>query len=684
MWGVVGGLQDCIITAQPMKTNRFSSRTIPLAFLILTILAYGLLLPWLGLYWDDWPFLWNVHQRGPGEVIGIFEHSRPFLWPIAWLTTSLIPATPLAWQVFGLFMRFITGLSVWFCLRTVWPASRRHALTASLLFLVYPAFTQQWIPVTYTNQHFIPFSACLLSLGLSVRAARQPQRFRSDTLLALGLQVIGILPTEYFIGLEILRPLFLWQISGASFRTRLHKARFVLQRWLPYLAVWSANLLWLGYFYQSGGYQYYNPAGLAETQTWRTALSGIQDLAAAILTGGLLGWFNGLKNLWGSPGFILLALTLIAITFLMAKYYQTRIDMEASSDPAWASQAMLIGLAGLLAGRFPSWVAGLPLRFNFGWDRFFLPMAFGASLLLAGTLAFIKPEPRRFGLVSLILALAVGQHVGHARNYQQDWARQRDFFWQLTWRAPGIQPQTVLLSPDLQLAYETDLSLTAPLNWIYASENTSASIPYILLYPELRLGGPKLPQLADAIPLEIAYATTTFIGTTSEVVVLHFPKDGGCLKVLDSTYNNHKSMPGLETAILPAIALSDPGRIIVDGPTPSLPPAIFGPEPAHTWCYYYEKAELARQAGDWPRVASAGRQALNQGLGPQDPTEWLVFIEGYARTNSLSTAEELSRTLWRESPYLKNALCILWRRLAKEADCAPTAERARMEMECKP
>ncbi len=31
---------------------------VPGMILLLVLLAYGLLTPWMGFYWDDWPFAW--------------------------------------------------------------------------------------------------------------------------------------------------------------------------------------------------------------------------------------------------------------------------------------------------------------------------------------------------------------------------------------------------------------------------------------------------------------------------------------------------------------------------------------------------------------------------------------------------------------------------------------------------
>jgi len=80
------------------------------------------------------------------------------------------------------------------------------------------------------------------------------------------------------------------------------------------------------------------------------------------------------------------------------------------------------------------------------------------------------------------------------------------------------------------------------------------------------------------------------------------------------------------------------------------PPAeIFGHSPEPCWCYYFEKADLARQTGDWQQVAQIGDEATRLGFKPEDPSEWLLFVEGYANvgryTNARETAELALRAI---------------------------------------
>ncbi|HKY54774.1 MAG TPA: hypothetical protein VJM08_10735, partial [Anaerolineales bacterium] len=155
-----------------MKIDRLSERSIPLLFLIVTVVAYGLLFPLTGFYWDDWPFAWIAKFLGPQEFFPAFATVRPFLAPIFFVTTSLIPLEPMYWQIFALLIRFISGLSAWFALNQVWPHHKRQVLIASLLFLVFPGYSQHWVALTHINQEWIPFIFYLLSFGFTARALR--------------------------------------------------------------------------------------------------------------------------------------------------------------------------------------------------------------------------------------------------------------------------------------------------------------------------------------------------------------------------------------------------------------------------------------------------------------------------------------------------------------------------------
>jgi hypothetical protein len=103
-----------------------------------------------------------------------------------------------------------------------------------------------------------------------------------------------------------------------------------------------------------------------------------------------------------------------------------------------------------------------------------------------------------------------------------------------------------------------------------------------------------------------------------------------------------------------------------------LPPSLYGDGPAHGWCYYFEKADLARQQGDWQKVVKLGDQAFSTGDYPNDPLERFVFIEGYAHSGNWKRADQLSKESYRISPeYLGAPLCALWQRIAENTPDTP-------------
>jgi hypothetical protein len=652
-----------------MKFPRLNEPTL---LLIITIHAYGLLIPFTGFYWDDWPFAWIAHFLGPAEFNPAFAPFRPFLGPIFQLTTSLLPSNPLLWQTFGVLVRFITGLSAWFALNGIWPSSKRETLTTSLLFLVFPGYSQQWVAFTHINQELIPLIFYLLSFGLTARALRDPRRFLPLTLAALALHVCGVFPTEYFFGLEVFRFFFVWVIIServTGFRPRLIET---FKRWWPYLLVWVVNAAWLVYYYKFGPYNSYAITAGEETASAVATLTSLASaMAEAIYKAGILSWVQVFGHLAETfPGassiiaILLIIATFIGLQWAVDRYTRTQVNVERLTfNVQRSTQLLLIGLLIITTGRLPSWAAGLPLTLQSCYDRFMVSMMLGAALFVAGLLGLIRHERARAVSASLLISLAIGQQFLNANIFRRDWEGQRAIYWQFAWRIPALQPGTIIFTQQMPLDYETDLSMTAPLNWIYAPDFARGdALPYALLYTEQRLGGGLLPDLEADTVIKIPYRTVTFSGYPAHSITIYVPENG-CLRVLDPIYANEQVYSKQSRWLTMTIPLSDPSRILADAPAPQMPESLFGKEPQHGWCYFYEKAELARQRGDWAAVAALGEEATLLGYAAPDAFEWLPFIEAYARTGSLDEAARLSRLALETDSRVRKGVCQVWGRV---------------------
>ena len=326
-------------------------------------------------------------------------------------------------------------------------------------------------------------------------------------------------------------------------------------------------------------------------------------------------------------------------------------------------EAIVIGAIGILLGRMPSFVAGLPLTLQSSFDRLTISMMLGAALFMAGLLEVVLPKSsvRMYALTALV-ALGVGQQFFNANIFRRDWQRQQEIFWQFAWRMPGIKPDTAILTQQMPLDYETDLAMTAVLNWMYAPGVSPPHLPLAVVYTEKRLGGVVLPALEPNLPMQMPLRTMIFRGSTSQVIVVYVPATG-CLRVFDPGLDDARTYSRLPEAVTAAIPLSDPSRILGGANPLLLPSPPFSVEPAHGWCYIYEKAELARQSGEWQEIIHLREQADVRRLLPNDPFEWLPFIEAEAREGAMDWATAKSLDLAQSEPKLERGLCALWSRL---------------------
>ncbi len=646
-----------------------------LLFALLTILAYGLLLPFTGFYWDDWPFAWIARFLGPAEFIPAFASFRPFLAPIFYVTTSLIPIHPLAWQVFALVVRFALGLAAWWMFAQIFSHRKAAALLAALIMLVFPGYSQHWVALTHINQELIPFIFYLLSFGFTFKALRT--RKSTDTIIALLLQLLGIFPTEYFFGIEGIRFLFLLVFFQGSFLQRFTQA---FKTWLPYLLLWILNAAWLFYYYRFGPYHSYEVIA-AQSPNFLYFLTQALD---ALWKAGLYIWTQVLVLTFTSlpaPASILtLGLVVLSLVFLIP--YLIRSAPAAEREIPFALALMGIGVIGILLGRLPSLAAGLPLTLQSSYDRFMVSLMIGGTVFLLGLLELLLANPRaRTVAFAVIVALGVGQQFFNANIFRRDWQKQGEIYWQLAWRIPALKPNTLLLTHQMPIDYETDNSFTAPLNWMYAPDYTRADLPYLLLYTEKRIGGVTLPALEKDIPITYFYRTVEFKGSTSQAVVIYMPRNG-CLRVLDPQRGDQVTYSREPDALTKAIPLSDVSRIIPNPATPATP--MFFPEPAHEWCYFFAKAELAQQQKDYATVARLGDEAISLGYAPQDPNEWLVFIEAYALTGNLKTAEDLSHAMLERDARTRRGVCTVWERIQVQSPAgdAKAVEKAVLSLGC--
>jgi hypothetical protein len=664
----------------------FPAWSAPLAMLGVCILAFGLLIPRLGFYWDDWETMLVGKMYPLSEYWKFFSDNRPLS---AWtyiLFTSFLGTRPLAWQIFSLLLRWLSVASMAWAFSCLWPNHRRQVTYAALLFAVYPIFVQQPISVTY-HQDWTEYILFFISLGAMIQAERKPRYFGWFTALALLAFLLDLAISEYFLGEQFLRPVLLWLVVpavGMSTRKRLWK---VFKHWLPYLLVFIAFIIWRVVFsFEVSATN--SPVLLFELV--HKPLAAIQTLAEMagqdLLYIFVSSWYKTLTpdliDLRSSAS--ILAILVSIITALVVAFFLARWDVKTDSDAKWQRQAALIGFLGALFGVMPIWATGRHVDLNLlHTDRFADVSMFGAALLVVAILEWLlKNDRQRLVVLSILIGLAVGLHLRTANDYRWSWTTQTRFYWQLFWRAPEIQPGTAIVSENEIAPF---VSPSYAINMLYHQPGDTRQFAY-LLYKLGRDNFSNPEKLKQGLPLNEKFREFTFTGNSlNSLVVFYNPPN--CLWVLSPA---DQQDPSLSLKVREALSISNLSRIGTDQASAQQPFAdVFGSELEHGWCYLYQKADLARQTGDWQTVVKLGDQALAQGfLLGNSPHEWLPFIEGYLRTSQWQKAEDATVANYGKDHAYQGRLCKLWndanpvdangktayQAVVKQLECPPAAK----------
>jgi hypothetical protein len=578
------------------------------------------------------------------------------------LTTRLLPHEPIYWQVFALFWRWVTGLLVWAIVWELFPKRPRFALTTALLFLLYPGFNQQWGSYLYSH-FFIVISFFLLSIYLMLRAQRE--RFWTWTLLAMLFSALNLWMHEYFFTLEAARIAILWMLlrdQQLDLKTHLRRT---FSLWMPYLGVFVAAVLSRLFIFNNQIYE------IGGGQVSSTSSNIFTTIPSSLWTVTVAAWGQAFRLpdlATDGPRTTLVygAIALVTYSVVIYALFSRPVERGGSSTRGDAYWAMGLGGFILLVAGWPFWLTGVPVSLGFPANRATLSFMLGVSLLLAGLLSLL-PYRLDWILLAVFVALAAGRQFQWANEFRRDWSAQKDLFWQMTWRAPGLEPGTIVMI-DEELSFYADNSIGAALNWIYAPDNHSSRVDYVLFYPTNRLGG-ALPSLEPGQPVRYDYLAGQFEGTTSQVVAFSVSSPG-CLRVLDPEIDPYNRLIPDDSLLREAARLSNTA-FILDEQTARMP-EIYNPEPAHNWCYYFEKADLARQLGNWEEVTELGDIAFKLEDYPDDPLERFVFVEGYAHTGEWDKALEYSQISYKVSKnFVGPLLCRLWDRIDRLVPVSP-------------
>ena len=642
-----------------LKNETFIS--ILLIFLT-TLITHGIRIPQLGYYHDDWYLLWSGQARGAASIIPLFSTDRPFMGVVYSYVYRLLGDSIINWHLYALLWRFIGALAFFWILRLLWPQQKYITTLMTVLFVVYPGFLSE--PNANTKQnHLYGFGTALLSIAMMLQAMKTNIRAWKLTLSVLSIILAAnyLFIYEYMIGFEATRLLLLGYVL---FQNGHRKIRPLLwesfKRFLPYLFVIAGFLYWRVFIFESSrnatdvtrlASDY---LGNLRHMSVRLILETVTDF----LDTTIFAWFVQPYQLISTSRYsnlasavliaaIIIVLTLL-YTFLFKKWQGD--EYNESETPRLMKEFIWIGTFITIFAIFPVILSGRQVELGDAYKSYGLHPISGVVLFMTGIILMLQTKFRRLILIALI-GISVTTQILNADYWIQFWDYQRETWWQLTWRAPDIKDGALVIAylPD-GYRLQQDYEIWGPVNLIYNPE----------------------PAETPAIKAEVLNSDTAYDILKQDVVdnrvrdikmhrdfrnllLISYPSSSSCIHVIDGTLPVYSESDSLSIQQVGEFSRID--QIIPSGTSPTPPPAIFGSEPEHGWCYYYQRASLARQAGDWKEIGKLYDKANALGLDPNDDAEVIPFFEGLVNLGRYEDAENLYVTRIRGRVKMRLPLC---------------------------
>jgi hypothetical protein len=652
--------------------------------LLITGLVFGPFLFRLTYFRDDWYYMLDSLLGGPGIFHAMFASDRPWRGYFFELYASLFGQNPVYYQLGAYFWR-VTGAGAFLWLfRLMWPSRRQEALWGALLFVLYPGYLW-WVSAIEYQPMLASLCIELLSIGLTIQALRCEAAWRR-ALCAAGAILTGwiyIALVDYAIGMEIFRFLAVYLALRDPARGWLPNLVKAVRAWAWMVIIPAGFLFWRVFLFQNE--RKATDVGLQLGRLFdTTGLSG---------GWGLVHWLQSSLNVlflaWGTPfynsifslrlrdialGFLItgfcLVITLLAEAWLF-KSGQSESGPERL-DLVW------LGVLGVFLGVLPVVAANRTILFE-RFSHYALPTAPAGVMALIGLVFLISDlRMRRWVLAALMAVAVLTNYATGVQALAEEQAIQK-FWWQVTWRVPGFAPGTSLMFYYPNISYGEDYEVVlGPANFIYFSEPVDSPSPQEQ-WVTYRLAS--LSQTGETLKLiqvgrqavERNVRSHHFVVDYGNVIVASQPSEAACVHVMDPRW------PVYSTADSAEVQLSGPHSAIQNVLThsshpPVLPEELFGLEPAHEWCYFYQKADLARQQGDWQSILQLAAKAETLGARPVDPIEWLPFVQAYAYAGEMQKVKEISTRINSE-PFYKQQTCQALTQMEETGSALPPENR---------
>jgi len=608
------------------------------------------------IYRDNWYYTVDRLKGGPGTFQEMFRIDRPARGPFFELYYQLFSYQPFPYHLASYFWRLLSGLGALWLFTLIWPNNRRANLTMALFFTLFPGYFR-WMEGFEDQPQIVSLCMEVFSIAFTIKAI-QTNRLLVKICFWLGAILTGwvyIALVDFAIGMEFFRLLC---VSVVILRNQgdippLKKAISILRSWAPAILIPVGFLFWRFLVFQNAraatdlGLQlsYMLNSPLLRGAWWLVRLfQSTVNTAFLAWTAPRFDQLSGLRLTDIAIG----ALTVFAVVtiFVLSHIRLNRLDqrLQTVNDPhpyqsPWQKEAVIVGLSGVIGSLSVIIIVNRYTTFG-DLSHYALPASLASATMMVGLLFYIAHQRMRLISIAFLIALAVINHYVYSSQVLGEEETVREFWQQVNWRVPGIRAGTTLVVNYPSVGYGEDIDVvTGPANFIYFPAQTNQTpIEYQLAALD-QLHYTTIDILTGGNKLKVG-RTNTWIDNYDNILVISQPNESSCVHVIDGRWPYYSVED--RDQILIAGEKSRIENVITDSDSPHLDESIFGPEPAHTWCYYFEKGTLAIQQGEWQQAVDLGNQAIELGFHPNDRVEWIPFLQANAVLGNLDEFKEIA------------------------------------------
>lgn len=596
----------------------------------------------LGYLFDDWYLMYDVQVKGPSFFHEIWSIDRPGRAYAMIPLFSLFGFNVLPYHITAYLFRALGGVCLFWIVRMIWEKRDFFALSVGLLFTTYPGFLSQPNAIDYQS-HILGLFLALLSVALTVKSI-----FITDKTKRILFFFISILTgwgylsqMEYFIGIEVFRfacvLILAWRIQTENYKQKIF---LFIKMALPFLLIAGGFLIWRLLFFESE--RRATDIGVQVSQFFSSPLAGlwwlnylIQDFFTVTLVAWNLPMYQlafpmRLRDFLNAA--ILALLAIVILWFVMRWAGEDETEAQTGAKSETMRETLFISLLSIAGGLIPVILVNRHVTLP-EYSRYSLIASVGAVILLSLLFESISQYKVRVTVVSVLVAISVLTHYGNTIRYVYETEATRNFWWQVSWRAPQIKAGTTLIASYPRGSLAEDCFVWGPANFIYYPEKQNTN-PVEIKLPAGILTADAINKIITNAALETPLRRGNYLERDfGNILLMIQSSENGCVRFING--NSPELSPYDADRLVLISPYSKLDNVMTEGDSPTVPVAVFGEEPEHDWCFYYQKADLARQRGEWEQVPLLLKEALDKGYYSGDPLEWMPFFQAYAVTGDV-------------------------------------------------